>query len=353
MRKRGNRACRCRFRRILNNQQPNKSHNGKQVVKLMAKVLHPELSKALTFNFNTMRYASRLGLILSCISVVEVLGFAPFARIRLIPPNIKYIEGPSLQRLHSIPRGEDDPPTNANALEDAPVPGWILPAAAAFPLALVPVVSPDLLTSLPPPLGLLESPGSILPAVAAALQSQGPTGLLTYSLIYIACEVLCVPAIPLTASAGYIFGVPLGFLTSLLSGVAASGISFLIGRQYLRGYIYENYIEPNPRISAIDRVVSRDGFKIVLLLRLSPIFPFALSNYLYGAMDVAFEEYLLATAIGFAPGTFGYVYAADRAGALAGGGGGWVPAALTLGLLLAGIKVVSDVAAGVVEEMGE
>ncbi len=45
----------------------------------------------------------------------------------------------------------------------------------------------------------------------------------------------------------------------------------------------------------------------VLLLRLSPLLPFALSNYLYGMTKVNFFEYLAGTAIGFAPGSLGFV----------------------------------------------
>ena len=42
-------------------------------------------------------------------------------------------------------------------------------------------------------------------------------------------------------------------------------------------------------------------------MRLSPLLPFALSNYLYGMTKVNLLEYLAGTAIGFAPGSLGFV----------------------------------------------
>ncbi|KAJ1471680.1 snare associated Golgi protein-domain-containing protein, partial [Baffinella frigidus] len=61
------------------------------------------------------------------------------------------------------------------------------------------------------------------------------------------------------------------------------------------------------KFAAIDEAVSRKGFQLVLLLRLSPLLPFALSNYLYGMTKVKFGEYIGGTLIGFAPGSLAFV----------------------------------------------
>jgi uncharacterized membrane protein YdjX (TVP38/TMEM64 family) len=66
----------------------------------------------------------------------------------------------------------------------------------------------------------------------------------------------------------------------------------------------------------MDRAVEKEGFKLMLLLRLSPLFPFALSNYLYGASSIRFWPYFFGTLLGFAPGTFAYVYAGEIGKAL-------------------------------------
>lgn len=75
-------------------------------------------------------------------------------------------------------------------------------------------------------------------------------------------------------------------------------------------------LEDNPKFSSMDRAVEKEGFKLMLLLRLSPLFPFALSNYLYGASSIRFWPYFFGTLLGFAPGTFAYVYAGEIGKAL-------------------------------------
>ena len=79
-----------------------------------------------------------------------------------------------------------------------------------------------------------------------------------------------------------------------------------VGRLFLRQFI-EEIISQSRKFRAIDEAISRRGFQLVLLLRLSPLLPFALSNYLYGMTKVNFWEYLAGTAIGFAPGSLGFV----------------------------------------------
>lgn len=64
-----------------------------------------------------------------------------------------------------------------------------------------------------------------------------------------------------------------------------------------------------PKWKAIDGAIAKEGFKVILLLRLSPLLPFAVSNYLYGITSVDFASFFFATFIGFAPGTLGIVYA--------------------------------------------
>ena len=117
--------------------------------------------------------------------------------------------------------------------------------------------------------------------------------------VYVAAEVLALPAVPLTASAGYLFGVAPGTAVVLLAAAVAASVSFLIGRTIGRDWILQ-VASGNDRFRALDSVISQEGFKIVLLLRLSPLFPFALSNYLYGLTSVPFWDYFWGTLLGCA-----------------------------------------------------
>lgn len=133
-------------------------------------------------------------------------------------------------------------------------------------------------------------------------------------VVDVLAEILAIPAVPiLTASSGYLFGLLPGTATCLLSAVIAASISFVIGRTCLRGYV-ESILADNPKFRAMDRAIDKGGFKLMFITRLSPLFPFALSNYLFGASSIQFPNYFFGTLFGFFPGTFAYVYAGSVGG---------------------------------------
>lgn len=75
------------------------------------------------------------------------------------------------------------------------------------------------------------------------------------------------------------------------------------------------------QFAAIDRAIAKDGFKFVFLLRLSPLLPFAASNYLYGLTAVEFDAFVLASWLGMLPGTWAYISAGSVGRSLLTGGG--------------------------------
>lgn len=167
------------------------------------------------------------------------------------------------------------------------------------------------------------------------VEDSGPAGPALFMAIYIVLEVLAVPAIPLTMSAGAIFGSVQGTAMVSVSATTAAALSFLIARYALRDKI-KDIANENPKFAAIDNAIGEDSFKVVALLRLSPLLPFALSNYLYGITSVKFRPYVLASWLGMLPGTFAYVSAgavgmtmveAGVSGSDAGAGGDWTHAA--------------------------
>lgn len=167
----------------------------------------------------------------------------------------------------------------------------------------------------------------ILDACVDKVEELGPIGYLYFALVYIAAEILAVPAAPLTASSGYLFGLVPGTLIVLSSATIAAAISFYIGRTYLRTWA-QNFIQESPTWRAVDKAIGKQGFKVVLLLRLSPLLPFALSNYLYAVTSVDFASFISATFFGFAPGSFGFVYFGTAGKAIFGDGEGPSPSSL-------------------------
>lgn len=132
-------------------------------------------------------------------------------------------------------------------------------------------------------------------------------GLVILALAYTPAALLFFPATVLTLGAGAIFGVPEATVAISLGSTFAACVAFLVGRTLARRWIEEK-IAGSPRFRALDRAVAANGFRIVLLTRLSPAFPYTLLNYAYGLTQVRFRDYLLASWIGMMPGTLMYVY---------------------------------------------
>jgi len=133
---------------------------------------------------------------------------------------------------------------------------------------------------------------------------------------YIVACVFFLPGSVLTLGAGFLFGVLKGTVVVSIGSTLGACAAFLVGRTIARDWI-EKRVASNPRFAAIDRAVGREGAKIVLLTRLSPVFPFNLLNYAFGLTRVHFLHYALASWIGMLPGTVMYVYLGSAAQSLA------------------------------------
>lgn len=156
----------------------------------------------------------------------------------------------------------------------------------------------------------------------------GPAGVAAFVAIYILACVFMLPGSVLTLGAGAVFGVVKGSAIVSVASTLGATAAFLVGRYLARDRV-ATMIAGNERFRAIDEAVGREGWKIVGLTRLSPVFPFNLLNYAYGITKVRLRDYFLASWIGMLPGTVMYVYLGSLAGSLASlgqQGGGRTPA---------------------------
>ena len=167
------------------------------------------------------------------------------------------------------------------------------------------------------------NPQEILRNALQWIDSLGPIGAIAFIAIYIIAAVAFLPGSILTLGAGVVFGVVLGSIYVFIGATIGATAAFLVGRYLARDWIAQK-IAGNDKFSAIDEAVGQEGFKIVLLTRLSPVFPFNLLNYAYGLTGVSLKDYVLGS-IGMIPGTVMYVYIGSLAGDLAMIGGGDAP----------------------------
>lgn len=144
-------------------------------------------------------------------------------------------------------------------------------------------------------------------ALVEWIRDRGPSAAVLYGLIYVVAAVSFVPGAALTAGAGFLYGVLWGSLLVIPASVAASLLAFAISRYVARDWVARR-VARDPKYAALDRAIARSGFKIVLLVRLSPIFPYGLLNYALALTGVSFRDYAIATMVGMLPGTVLYVY---------------------------------------------
>lgn len=179
-----------------------------------------------------------------------------------------------------------------------------------------------------------------LPDFVEWVRAQGAWGVVVIGAAYAVATVLMIPGSLATLLIGAIYGPWLGTAVVSPASVLGATLAFLLGRSALRPWI-EARMAGSARFAALQAAVERQGFKIVTLVRLSPIFPFTVVNYAFGLTRVPLSAYVLGSFLGMLPGTLMYVYLGSTAGDVAllaeegVGDAGWQGVALRWGGLAA------------------
>lgn len=147
----------------------------------------------------------------------------------------------------------------------------------------------------------------ILADVQQHVMRWGAWSAICYPFLYACCNVLLLPGGVLSIGAGFFFGLWWGFAIALFGNVVGAAISFFISRSLGRQWMKRN-LSRNQTFVALQPAIDREGWKIILLSQLHPLFPTSLLNYLYGLTRIRFRTCMLWVAIGQAPGLFLYSY---------------------------------------------
>jgi uncharacterized membrane protein YdjX (TVP38/TMEM64 family) len=135
----------------------------------------------------------------------------------------------------------------------------------------------------------------------------GVWGWFCYPLLFALCNVLLLPGGILSIGSGFFFGLWWGFIIVLLGNSIGAAISFALSR-WIGQRWFMRKLSRNPTLAVLEPAVEREGWKIILLSQLHPLFPTSLLNYLYGLTKIRFRTYMLWVSIGRAPGLFLYAY---------------------------------------------
>ncbi len=147
----------------------------------------------------------------------------------------------------------------------------------------------------------------VLATVQQRVMQWGAWSAVCYPLLYACCNVLLLPGGVLSIGAGFFFGLWWGFFIALLGNVVGAAISFFLSRWIGATWLRRRLLR-NRTLVALEPAVEREGWKIILLSQLHPLFPTSLMNYLYGLTRIRFRVCMLWVAIGQAPGLFLYSY---------------------------------------------
>jgi len=147
--------------------------------------------------------------------------------------------------------------------------------------------------------------GEWIQALERWFRDLGPAGVVVFALAYVVGTVILAPGSAMSILGGLLFGW-WGIPIVLVSASIGTSLAFLIAR-YLARDAVASRLEGRPKLKAVDKAVDEEGWKVVALLRLSPLVPFGLQNYLFGLTSVGFWPYALATLLGIVPGTALYV----------------------------------------------
>lgn len=157
-----------------------------------------------------------------------------------------------------------------------------------------------------------------LPTIIEQTSTSGIKRYLGFILIYIVSTIMMLPGSPLTFTAGALFGFWKGLVIVSIGSTIGAGCAFLVSRYLARNFVKRKFLN-NELFKSIDSGINEEGFKIVILARLSPVIPFFLLNYALGITKIRFTQFLTASWIGMIPGTMVYVLMGSMGSAMISG----------------------------------
>jgi uncharacterized membrane protein YdjX (TVP38/TMEM64 family) len=146
----------------------------------------------------------------------------------------------------------------------------------------------------------------------AFFHGMGPWAPAALIAIWIIACVLLLPGLPISIVSGLIFGAVWGSVWTTVGANLGAVLAFLIGRYAARDMV-AGWVEKNRALKKIDDGVRKQGWRMLMITRLVPLFPFNVQNYVYGLTDIPLRTYILVTFPCMIPATIAFNFAAGSA----------------------------------------
>lgn len=173
-------------------------------------------------------------------------------------------------------------------------------------------------------------------ALAGQLESLGNWAIAWFVAVYVLLTVAGVPGVPLTVAGGLAFGFAWGAIGSVVGATLGAIAAFWITRYLMRDWA-ERKFGRHRALIRFNRAIAKNPLQFVLAVRLAPIFPFNLANFLFGLTPVGLKPYAIGTFFGIIPGTLTYTWLGIAGSRALRGGDRWsfiLSAIVVLGFFL-------------------
>jgi uncharacterized membrane protein YdjX (TVP38/TMEM64 family)/rhodanese-related sulfurtransferase len=139
----------------------------------------------------------------------------------------------------------------------------------------------------------------------SGIGALGVWGAIGYVALYALAAVAFVPGAIFGLVGGALFGPLLGSVVNLTGATLGATLAFLVARYLAADWVAR---KAAGRLKQLIEGVEAEGWRFVAFVRLVPLFPFNLSNYVFGLTRIPLSHYVLASLVCMAPGTIAYTW---------------------------------------------
>ena len=139
------------------------------------------------------------------------------------------------------------------------------------------------------------------------IEQSGWVGVLWFIVLYALTCVFFLPGSVLSVGAGAVYGFWFSTALVTISSTVGAMVNFLTSRYLARSWM-QRKLSHSAKFRALDRAVSTEGWRMILISRMSPIVPHSLVSYAAGLIRISFWRFTLASFIGFLPQSAAYTY---------------------------------------------